>query len=524
MEKTQTSLLITRNPSNGETLASLESTPLESLSSIFARARDAQAGWASLSVAQRAAKLRDLREALLDGKQEIATLISRENGKPIFEALANEIFPALDLLTYYANQAPKILKGRKIPMGLMKHRRSRLEYHPLGVVAVISPWNYPFLLPIGEIAPILAAGNAVIFKPSEVTPLVGLKIQELIDRAGFPKGLVQTLVGDGKVGAAIIAERPAKIFFTGSVATGKKIMAQASADLTPVNLELGGKDALIVLEDADLDYATSAALWGGYSNSGQVCASIERILVQESIAEPFKKELTRKISLLRAGDPLSPATDLGAITFEKQKDVYASQLDEARAQSQVFLAGGNFSPDRTRLAPTLVTGSGIEALQVYEEETFGPVVALSTFKTDSEAVAKSNASKYGLLGAVITRDLPRARRIASQLEVGTVTINEVVYTAGIGETPWGGIKHSGMGRSHGEHGLLEAVHVRHIHEPRLPGVWFKSPWWFPYSKFKLELFMSATELYRNGWIAKLRAIPGALGRALVWLARDDKQI
>ena len=300
MQNSQTNQLITRNPSTGETLASLETTPIETIPLFFARAREAQTEWARVPVSERAAKLRDLREAILDTKSEIATLISRENGKPIFEALANELFPALDLLTYYAGHAQKILKGRNIPMGLMKHRRSRLEYHPLGVVAVISPWNYPFLLPIGEIAPILAAGNAVIFKPSEVTPLIGLKIQELIERAGFPKGLVQTLVGDGKVGAAIIAQKPAKIFFTGSVATGKKIMAQASAELTPVNLELGGKDALIVLEDADLDYATSAALWGGYSNSGQVCASIERILVQESIAEPFKKELTRKISLLRA--------------------------------------------------------------------------------------------------------------------------------------------------------------------------------------------------------------------------------
>lgn len=524
METSSSQTLVTRNPSTGEALASLPPFNVEALPTAFAAARTAQAEWAKLPVKFRAKKLLDLREAILDSKQELAELISRENGKPIFESLANEIFPALDLLTFYAGNAPRILKPRSIPMGLMKHRRSRLEHHPLGVVAVISPWNYPFLLPFGEIAPILAAGNAILFKPSEITPLIGLKIQELLDRAGFPKGLVQTLVGDGKVGAALIAQRPAKVFFTGSVATGKKIMAQAAADLTPVNLELGGKDAMIVLDDADLDYATSAALWGGYSNSGQVCASIERILVHESIAGTFKKELTRKIALLRTGDPLSSVTDLGAITLEKQKDIYASQLDEARRNSQEFLAGGSFSADRTRLAPTLVTGPSIESLQVYEEETFGPVVALSTFKTDEEAIAKSNSSKYGLLGAIITRNVARARKIASRLEVGTVTINEVLYTAGIGETPWGGIKYSGIGRSHGENGLLEAVHVRHIHEPRLPGVWFKSPWWFPYSSHKFGLFVAAAELYRKGWFAKLAALPGALAQALRWLGSSEKQI
>lgn len=517
----ETSKLESKNPATGESLGSLNVTPSSALLETFNRSRQAQSSWACLPLKTRIQKLIDLREVLIEERHEIASLLSRENGKPIFEALSAELLPAVDLLTYYARNSAKILKKRKLPLSLLKYRKSEIEHWPLGVVAVISPWNYPFLLPFGEIAPILTAGNAVVFKPSEVTPLIGLKIQSLFEKAGYPTGLLQTVIGDGTLGQALIEQKPAKVFFTGSVATGRKVMTQAASHLIPVNLELGGKDALIVLDDADLDYATSCVLWGAFTNSGQVCASTERVLIHESIAGEFKNLLSKKAKSLRPGDPLNPSTDLGAVTFEKQKSVYEAHLSEARSHGAEITFGGTFSPDRTRLAPTLITGAGVESLQAYTEETFGPVVALTTFKNDGEAVLKANSSRYGLVASVISRDLGRARKLASQLEVGTVNINEVLYTAGLGETPWGGIKESGIGRSHGPWGLLEAVHVRHVHSPRLFSQ-RKSPWWFPYSRLQYDLFDAVFLLYRKSWIQKISALPRLIFKAISFFKNEDR--
>lgn len=517
--------LISRNPATGETLRELEMTPISDLPRIFEQARAAQVKWAALSPKKRARYLIYLREALLNHVDELADLISRENGKPRFEAMANELIPSVDMLGYFSRRTPKLLRDHTIPMTLMKHRKSYLNYWPLGVVAIISPWNYPFLLPFGEILMALAAGNAVVFKPSEITPLTGLKIQELCGEAGIPEHLLQTVLGDGSAGAAIIEQKPGKIFFTGSVATGKKIMAAAAQHLIPVNLELGGKDAMIVLPDADLDFATSAALWGSFSNSGQVCASTERILVHESISEHFMEVLKAKLGLLRQGPSQSMNNDLGAVTLEKQKDIYERHIAQAKAQGARFVTGGAFNDGAARrfLQPTVVTGPQIENLDIYNEETFGPVVAVTTFKTVDEAVRKANDSRYGLLASVITGNQALGEEIARRLEVGTVTINEVTYTAGLGETPWGGVKESGFGRSHSDLGLYEFVNVRHIHKPRSRMFVFKSLWWFPYTSHQYAMFRQMLNLYRRSWLEKLRAFPHFLWN-FVQMIKNEKRL
>lgn len=516
------SLLISRNPATGAVLAELEPTPASSLPQFFAQARSAQASWAALDFRERSRCLLKLREAILDHIDEITETLVSENGKPHFEAMANEVIPTLDLITFYARQSGRVLADRKIPLTLMKHRTSYYNYWPLGVVAVISPWNYPWLLPLGEIVMALAAGNAVLFKPSEVTPLVGLKLQAMINLAGFPQGLVQTLVGDGTLGAALIQNKPDKVFFTGSVGTGKKIMAQAAQTLTPVNLELGGKDAMIVLEDADLDFATSAALWGSYTNAGQMCASVERLLVHESIARPFQDLLVQKIARLKQGPSSDRNNDLGPVTFEKQKTVYVDHLTEAKQAGARFLAGGDYSADRRFMSPTLVTGKAIEQLKIYQEETFGPVVALSTFQTTDEAVQKANSGRYGLLGSVITRDLNKGEAVARRLQVGSVLINEVCYTAGLAETPWGGVKESGIGRTHSAEGLLEFVNIRHIHRPRYRWLTFKSVWWFPYTPQQYRVFRLFAETYRLGWGRKLAALPALVLEFGRFLRREKR--
>ncbi len=497
-------------------------TSPDELPRIFTQAHAAQRAWGALRPRERAARLIRLRETIINRVDTIADLISQENGKPHFEAMANELLPSVDLITYFAKQGPLLLQDRRIPMSLLKHRTSSLNYWPLGVVAVISPWNYPFLLPFGEIAMALLAGNAVVFKPSEVTPLTGLKIQELADEAGLPPHLLQTVIGDGSLGAAMIHQKPNKIFFTGSVPTGKKIMSAAAEYLIPVTLELGGKDAMIVMPDADLDFASSAALWGGYSNSGQVCASVERILVHESVADLFTALLKEKLGQLRQGPSSLRNNDLGAIAFEKQKTVYERHLSAAREKGATFVAGGDFSPDRTFLKPTLVTGPGIESLDVYTEETFGPIIALTTFKSVHEAIEKTNHSRYGLLASIITRDLAQGDWIARQLEVGTVTINEVTYTAGLSETPWGGVKESGFGRKHSAEGLYEFVNVRHIHKPRFRFTVFKSLWWFPYTEYQYATFRKFFELYRVHWIDKLRALPLFLWNFVRFIKREKR--
>lgn len=516
------SRLVSKNPFTGQVLRELETTDAGALPQLFERARRSQESWAALSTKRRAAQLYDLRETLIDRADSLVELICQENGKPEAEALSNEILPAADSLTYFARKTPAFLKDRPIPMGLMKHRKSYLNYWPVGVVAVISPWNYPFLLPFTQIFMAIAAGNAVIFKPSEVTPLVGLGIQDLFDASGFPKDLLQTVLGDGSVGAGMIRQKPGKIFFTGSVATGKRVMAAAAEQLIPVNLELGGKDAMIVFQDADLDFATSAALWGGFSNSGQVCASTERLLLHESIAEPFIKLLREKTALLRPRASGEKHFDLGPITLEKQKEVYRRQLQEARQKGAELPCGGELSPDGKFLAPTLVSGKGIEGLSIYREETFGPVMAVTTFKTVDEAVLKANDSPYGLLASIIARNTRLAEQVAKRLQVGSVLINEVTYTAGLGETPWGGVKDSGIGRTHSELGLMEYVNVRHIHKPRFPFLRFKSFWWFPYGPHQLATFRELLNLYRRQWFDKARAFPHFLRNLAQFLKKEPR--
>lgn len=507
-----------RNPRTGEVLREIPKTRNEDLQGIFERADRAQKLWAKVPPKLRARKLRQLREVLVRKSQEIASVISQENGKPEFEALAFELMPSVELLTYFVGVGPRLLKDKEVPLRnpMLRYRKSFMTHVPLGTVAVISPWNYPFFLAFGDIAVAVLTGNAVVFKPSEYTSWVGMKIQELFDEAGFPDGLVQTCYGEGPLGVAIIDQRPAKIFFTGSVRTGKAIMKQASQYLIPVTLELGGKDAMIVLSDADLDYATSAALWGGYTNSGQACASVERLIVHESIAEEFAEELKNKIALLSAD------SDLGVCTMDKQKQVYDEHLQEARSMGAEFVTGGILTQDRTRMIPTLVTGKNIEQTKIYNEETFGPVIAMTTFKSTQEAIQKANQSPYGLLASVITSNIALGEEIAREIQVGSVMINEVIFSAGLPETPWGGMKDSGFGRKHSEVGLYEFVHLRHINRPRFGFLTFKSFWWFPYTPYQKQLFIAWIGMYHAGLFAKFTRLPHFLWCFIQFLKNEPR--
>jgi len=463
------------------------------------RGRTAQPAWAKLSYRDRARFILRAREIVLDQLEDIAKLISRETGKPASEAISMEIVPTLDLMYYFAHNTRELLERPEIDIGQYKFmaRRSYIIYKPLGVVGIISPWNFPWATPLDEIVMALMAGNAVVVKPSELTPLTALKIAGVFKQAQLPDGLLAIVTGDGTTGAALVDAGVNKIMFTGSVRTGKRVAETAAKHLTPVVLELGGKDPMIVLEDADLENAARAAIWGAFCNSGQACASIERCYVQESIAEKFTELVVEETRRLKQDKASTDAIDIGAMTNEQQLKIVEDHVSDAIERGASVRTGGHRLQNGSGWfhQPTVMTGVN-HSMKVMRDETFGPVLPIMTFKTDEEAIRLANDSDYGLTASVFTRDIARGRRLAEQIDAGTVMINEVVYTHAVAQTPWGGVKQSGYGRTHGRLGLLELVSAQHIHVNALPIL--SDVWWFPYTKQAGELFRGFAKRFTTG--------------------------
>lgn len=495
----QTRELVSHDPSTGEEIGR---TPLMNASDVAAavtKAKPAQRDWAKHSYRQRARFILLAREIVLDQLEEIAGLISRETGKPAAEAISMEIVPSLDFMHYFAENTHHLLDQRRIDIGQygLMGRSSYVIYKPLGVVGLISPWNFPWATPLDEVVMALMAGNAVVVKPSELTPLTALKIGSIFKQAQLPDGLLQIVTGDGSTGAALVDAGVDKIMFTGSVNTGKRVAEAAAKHLTPVVLELGGKDPMIVLEDANLENAARAAVWGAFCNSGQACASIERCYVHESIAEQFVDLVVKETRLLKQDKASAEPVDIGAMTNERQLKIVEDHVSEAVERGAQVRTGGHRIDGFGGWfhQPTVITGVD-HSMKVMRDETFGPVLPIMTFKTDDEAISLANDSIYGLTAGVFTRDIARGRRLAEQIEAGTVMINEVVYTHAVAQTPWGGVKQSGYGRTHGRLGILELVTAQHIHVNRVPGV--PDVWWFPYTKQAGDLFRGFARRFTNG--------------------------
>ncbi|MBW2732349.1 MAG: aldehyde dehydrogenase family protein [Deltaproteobacteria bacterium] len=453
-------------------------------------ARQAQQAWATRTVEQRARQLEPLRRLLDERLESLADLMQDENGKPRVEAIGHEVASCIGAVNYLCAKAPELLSPRQVSLPWMPNRRATVAHKPLGLVLVISPWNMPLSIPFSQVVSALIAGNAVILKPSEVTPRIGAAIGELLEHCQLPENLVTVLQGDGALGARLIAEGPDKIFFTGSVATGRKVMAAAAVHPIPVCLELGGVDALIVCEDADLDLASSAATWGATFNSGQICASVERILVAQPIMARFETLLARKF------ERLGPE-DQGRITLDRQRAVYDRHLDDANARELTFLAGGGYK-DEDHLEPALIRGvprgDDVAASLVHLEETFGPMTTLLPFRSDKDAARLHNASRFGLTASVFSRSRPRAEALAKELKVGLVSINDIAATLhAFGELPWGGVGESGFGRSHGEEGLMEFTRTQVLEQTRRGLFEFKRPWWYPYDPTQLEMMKRFTQ-------------------------------
>jgi acyl-CoA reductase-like NAD-dependent aldehyde dehydrogenase len=490
--------IVSRDPSNGEEIGCAALMNADDVVASVKFARAAQPPWAALSYRERARYVLRARELVLAQTDEIANLISRETGKPPLEAISMEIVPTLDLMNYFARNTEALLKRQKIDIGQYGAlgRSSYVFYKSLGVVGIISPWNFPWSTPLAEIAMALMAGNAVVLKPSELTSLTALKIGEIFKQAHLP-GVLEIVTGDGSTGAALVQAGVDKIMFTGSIATGKRVAEAAATHLVPVVLELGGKDPMIVLEDAKLENAARAAIWGAFCNSGQACASIERCYVHESIAPRFIDLVVKETRALRQGRPTLEGVDVGAMTSERQLQIVEKHLGDAVKKGARVQAGGSRVEDGKGWfhEPTVVTNVD-HSMELMTEETFGPVLPIMTFKTDDEAVRLANDSIYGLTAAVFTSDIRRGRALAERIEAGTVMINEVVYTHAVAQTPWGGVKQSGYGRTHGRLGLLEMVTPQHIHANAFPAV--PDVWWFRYTKEAGKLFHGFARRFTTG--------------------------
>jgi acyl-CoA reductase-like NAD-dependent aldehyde dehydrogenase len=492
-------MIISYDPSTGEEIGRAPLMDSGDVAGALNRARAAQHDWAELSYRQRARFILRAREIVLEQLEQIATLISRETGKPAVEAISMEIVPTLDLMHYFAENTHRLLNHRRIGLGQygLMGRSSYVVYKPLGVVGIISPWNFPWATPLDEVVMALMAGNAVVVKPSELTPLTALKIGSVFKQAQLPDGLLEIVTGDGSTGAALVEADVNKVMFTGSVNTGRRVAEAAAKHLTPVVLELGGKDPMIVLEDANLANTARAAVWGAFCNSGQACASIERCYVHESVAKEFIDLVVEETRQLKQDQALKDAVDVGAMTNERQLQLVEDHVSDAvKHGAEVRMGGHRVNHSHGWFhQPTVMTGVD-HSMKLMRDETFGPVLPIMTFKTDEEAIRLANDSVYGLTASVFTRDIARGRRIAEKIDAGTVMVNEVVYTHAVAQTPWGGVKQSGYGRTHGRLGLLEMVTPQHIHVNLIPGI--PDVWWFPYTNQAGALFRGFARRFTSG--------------------------
>jgi succinate-semialdehyde dehydrogenase/glutarate-semialdehyde dehydrogenase len=409
-----------------------------------------------------------------------------------------EVLPTIDALTWIAREGPQILADEKIPMSqlCLKTKRSSFTYEPLGVIGVISPWNYPWSIPFGEVALALMAGNGVVLKPASLTPLIGERIARVFARAGVPEGLVRVVNGPG-TGSALVSTDVAKVFFTGSVEVGREVGEQCARRLKGSVLELGGKDAMVVLADADIDHAVAGALWGGFANAGQTCSGIERVYVLREVADRFIDAVVAGAQQLRLGDPLGWETEIGPMVTQEQCQIVSELVDDAVRGGAMLRCGGPVeSPSGLEAgsfyAPAVLTGV-THGMRIMREEIFGPVLPIVIVESEDEAVRLANDSDFGLGASVWTRDRAKGERMASELEAGMVWVNDHMFSHGACQCSWGGIKQSGIGRTHSKFGLYECVNIKlRVWEPSK----VKDPWWHPYDEtLGRALRQSATILY-----------------------------
>jgi acyl-CoA reductase-like NAD-dependent aldehyde dehydrogenase len=509
----QANALRSFNPRTGELVTEMVGATPEDVRAAVRRARAAQPAWASRGAEGRAEALLRVAHEIHARMDDFVDTISAETGKPHVESLSHDVVPTLLTIRYLARIAPKALRpetvGRLIAPTL--GFSSKIEWRPFGVVGCISPWNYPFLLAFISVVPALLAGNTVVLKPSEVTPGTGELMRAVL--ASLPDDVAAVVQGAGEVGAALVDAPCDKICFIGSTATGRRIAAAAAEHLTPLVLELGGQDAAIVCDDADLDTASSGVLWGSFLNAGQTCAAIERTYVVESIADRFQERLLAKLRQVEA----EPEPQIGPLCISRQLETVERHVQDAVDRGATLLAGG---PEKVRpnqngslwYPPTVIAGRS-EQMAIFTEETFGPVLPIVRVKDEEEAIRLANAEGYNLTASIWTTDNVKGRAIGSRIKAGTISINDQAASAGAPWGAWGGVGESGYGRLHGKLGIREFTVPVHVGTTILPRM--KKVWWYPYDQPTLDTFRAFADFLGAERLGvRLRALASAAPKAI----------
>ncbi len=493
--KNNKQILTLQSPKDFSVIGEYQCASTEDVNNAMKNARLAQEDWAKTSINKRIGLMHKVIDVIIDNQDHIMDVVIQETGKPIQEAMSMEIYSSIDSLAFYAKRAKKWLKTKVVkmhgPMSFLK--KTKIIYKAKGVIGVITPWNGPFILSINPVIQALLCGNAVIIKPSEVTPKSGMLVQDMFALAGAPNNLVQVLIGDGKVGSDLIDAKPDKISFTGSINTGKKIAQKCGEKLIPFSLELGGKDAMIVCSDADIDDAVNGAVIGSCMNAGQYCCGTERIYVLDDIYDVFIKKVVATTESLKQSDQLY--ADIGATFWDKQIDIIEEHISDAITKGAKILCGGTKNPNLKGLyfQPTVIVDVSHE-MKIMTDETFGPIIAIMKVSSEDEALQYANDSYYGLNGNVWTKDIKKGEKIASSLETGACSVNDMAMSYGVNEVPFGGVKQSGMGSVNGKEGFRSYAHAMPIIIGKKPASIY------PYNQKSFDQMKGAIKLF---WGSKI---------------------
>ncbi len=471
------------NPATEEVVGVVTALDREGAVDAVAAAKEAYPGWSRTPVAERAKILGRWMKIMLDEQDELARLVSAEGGKPVAEARLVDVFPGLETLKYFAEHLEEMLAFRPVPPEqlLFAHWKAGYRFDPLGVMAVITPWNYPVGIPMAEIVPALGAGNTLVFKPASATVLTGLYLGDMARRAGLPPGVLNTVALPGSATDALL-DHPdvCKVLFTGSVDIGRHVARRCAERIVPAQLELGGKDPAVVAPDADLERTARGLVWGAFVNSGQTCASIERVYVHRSLYEPLVERIVELTRELRVGDPFASDTDMGPLTTAGQREIVAKQVFGALAGGARALTGGALPEGIGFYYPPTVLVDVEEEMEIIREETFGPVMPIMPVRSVKEGIERANDSRFGLTASGWTRSAETAERFQRELQAGVVMVNEHVVAFAEATGSWGGLGESGIGRAHGAFGLHELVNVKYVVHDE--GSDKATPWYYPYGE------------------------------------------
>lgn len=469
------------NPATEETIHKVASARASDVKRALESSKKAFYEWSRMPVEQRTGLLKNFGQLMTDEMDEISRVITLENGKPLIES-SMEVTGAQMYVDYYSSEAVQMLREetRIVDFPQPGNYEFRIAFEPLGVVAVISPWNWPFLIPIQTIIPAIVAGNTVVFKPSSLTAMVGEKIAELFEKTGLPKGVFNMVQGGGRIGEMLVESDVKAVVFTGSSKVGSQIALKCAKGFKRTVLELGGSDPFIVFDDANMEEAVNGAVYGRFFGAGQICVSAKRILVHHNVFNEFVKRFTEKASSLRVGNGFEPSTDMGPLISSEQRSYVSRVVRQAVLAGARVTCGGSAPKELKRgffYSPTVLTEVNL-SMRVMTEEIFGPVAPVMPFRDEKQAIEIANATKYGLGASIWTQSEEKAIKLSREIESGIVWVNDVAVT--FPHAPWGGVKQSGLGRHSSRYGLLEMVNIRQICINRV-----REPtrmWWLPYAK------------------------------------------